>query len=122
MPGDVDAALNLLTSQDVVNKTVVGVVGGSCGVNQAIAARRRAEVKTLVLLSSGTDADGKAFIKSSAKMPLFCAASEEDKNAAASIKKILSLSRIRKASLQCRTTPVTRHRCLRRSGPPCGHS
>src|SRR5215468_5458224 len=51
MPGDVDAAFNFLTSQKDVNKTVIGVVGGSCGVNQAVhAARRHPEVKTLVLL------------------------------------------------------------------------
>jgi len=93
MPADVDAAFSFLTSQDLVNKTVLGVIGGSCGVNQAIqGARRHPEVKTLVLLSGGTDADGEAFIKSSAKMPIFGAASEEDTNAAASIKKILGLS------------------------------
>jgi dienelactone hydrolase len=93
MPGDVDAALKFLTSQNLVNKTVLGVVGGSCGVNQAIqAARRHPEVKTLVLLSGGTDADGEAFIKNSAKMPVFGAASEEDTNAATSIKKIVGLS------------------------------
>src|SRR5437870_10330766 len=59
MPSDVDAAFKFLTSQGQVNKTVIGVVGGSCGVNQAIqAARRHPEVKTLVLLSGGTDAYG----------------------------------------------------------------
>jgi dienelactone hydrolase len=93
MPADVDAAFSFLTSQDLVNKTVVGVIGGSCGVNQAIqAARRHPEVKTLVLLSGGTDADGETFIKNSAKMPILGAASEEDTNAAASIKKIVGLS------------------------------
>jgi len=93
MPGDVDAAFKFLTSQDSVNRTVLGVIGGSCGVNQAIqAARRHPEVKTLVLLSGGTDTDGEAFIKNSAKMPIFGAASEEDSGAAASIKKIVGLS------------------------------
>ena len=93
MPGDVDAAFKFLTAQELVNKTVLGVVGGSCGVNQAIqAARRHPEIKTLVLLSGGTDGDGEAFIKNSAKMPIFGAASEEDTGAAASIKKIVGLS------------------------------
>jgi dienelactone hydrolase len=93
MPGDVDAAFKFLTSQELVNKTVMGVIGGSCGVNQAIqAARRHSEIKTLVLLSGGTDADGETFIKSSPRMPIFGAASEEDTNAAASIKKIVGLS------------------------------
>src|SRR5438132_7245685 len=100
MPGDVDAAFKFLTSQDQVNKTVIGVVGGSCGVNQAIqAARRHPEIKTLVLLSGGTDADGEAFIKSSVKMPIMGAASEEDINAAASIKKIVGLSTNRDSQL-----------------------
>jgi len=93
MPADVDAAFQFLTTQGLVNKTVLGVIGGSCGVNQAIqAARRHPEVKTLVLLSGGTDGDGETFIKNAAKMPIFGAASEEDTNAAASIKKIVGLS------------------------------
>ena len=93
MPADVDAAFQFLTTQGLVNKTVLGVIGGSCGVNQAIqAARRHPEVKTLVLLSGGTDGDGEMFIKNAAKMPIFGAASEEDTNAAASIKKIVGLS------------------------------
>ena len=41
MPGDVDAAFQFLTTQGLVNKTVLGVIGGSCGVNQAIQAARR---------------------------------------------------------------------------------
>lgn len=93
MPGDVDAALKFLSSQDLVNKTLLGVVGGSCGVNQAVqAARRHPDVRTLVFLSGATDADGEAFIKRSTKMPIFGAASEEDTNAAASIKKIIGMS------------------------------
>ena len=100
MPSDVDAAFKFLTSQDQVNKTVIGVVGGSCGVNQAIqAARRHPEIKTLVLLSGGTDADGEAFIKSSVKMPIMGAAGEEDINAAASIKKLVGLSTNRDSTL-----------------------
>src|SRR5262244_3311391 len=100
MPADVDAAFQFLSSQNQVNKTLIGVVGGSCGVNQAIqAARRHPEIKTLVLLSGGTDADGETFIKSSAKMPVFGAASEEDTNAAASIKKIVGLSTNRDSKL-----------------------
>jgi dienelactone hydrolase len=100
MPADVDAAFQFLSSQGQVNKTVMGVVGGSCGVNQTIqAARRHPEIRTLVLLSGGTDADGETFIKNSAKMPIFGAASEEDTNAAASIKKIVGLSTNRDSKL-----------------------
>jgi dienelactone hydrolase len=93
MPGDVEAAMKFLTSQQLVNKTLLGVVGGSCGVNQAVqAARRHPEIRTLVLLSGGTDAEGEAFITNSVKMPIFGAASEEDTAAAALIKKIVGLS------------------------------
>jgi dienelactone hydrolase len=93
MPGDVDAALNFLTSQSTVNKRALGIVGGSCGVNQAVhAARRHPEIRTLVLLSGGTDAEGEAYIKNLPKIPILGAASEEDTNAAAAIRKVVSLS------------------------------
>jgi dienelactone hydrolase len=93
MPGDVDAALTFLTSQPTVNTRALGVVGGSCGVNQAVqASRRHPEVRTIVLLSGGTDAHGEAHIENSPKIPIFGAASEEDTNAAASIRKIVGLS------------------------------
>jgi dienelactone hydrolase len=93
MPGDVDAALKFLTSQSTVNTRALGVVGGSCGVNQAVeASRRHAEIRTMVLLSGGTDAAGEAHIKNSPTIPVLGAASEEDTNAAASIRKIVGLS------------------------------
>ena len=101
MAGDVDAALNFLISQDFVNSNALGIVGGSCGVNQAIqAARRHPTVRTLVLLSGGTDADGETFMKNSAKIPIFGAASEEDTAAAESIKKLVALSSNRSSKLQ----------------------
>jgi dienelactone hydrolase len=93
MPGDVDAALNFLTSQSNVNPRALGVVGGSCGVNQAVqAGRRHPEIRTLVLLSGGTDAEGEAYIKNSPKLPILGVASEEDTNAAAATKKTVGLS------------------------------
>src|SRR5437016_12247185 len=36
MPGDVDAAFKFLTSQGPVNKTVLGVIGGTCGGHRAM--------------------------------------------------------------------------------------
>ena len=91
--GDVDAALSFLTSQGTVNGRALGVVGGSCGVSHAIhAARRHPAVRTLVLLSGGTDPDGEAYIKDAVKIPIFGIASEEDTNAAAAIRKIVGLS------------------------------
>ena len=93
MPGDVDAALKFLSAQPTVINRALGVVGGSCGVNQAVqASRRHPEIRTLVLLSGGTDGRGEAHIKSSATLPIFGAASEEDTDAAAAIKKIVGLS------------------------------
>ena len=93
MPGDVDAALSFMTSQSTVNKRALGVVGGSCGVNQAVhAARRHPEIRTLVVLSGGTDAAGEAYVKDSLKIPILGVASEEDTDAAAGIKKIVGLS------------------------------
>jgi len=93
MPGDVDAALSFLTSQGTSNNRALGVVGGSCGVNQAVhAARRHPEIRTLVLLSGGTDAEGEAYVKDSPGIPIFGAASEEDTSAAAAIRKTVGLS------------------------------
>lgn len=93
MPGDIDAALKFLTAQSTVNGRALGVVGGSCGVNQAVqASRRHPEIRTIVLLSGGTDADGEAHIKGSPNLPVFGVASEEDTEAAASIRKIVGLS------------------------------
>ncbi|MBI2187792.1 MAG: alpha/beta fold hydrolase [Acidobacteria bacterium] len=93
MPGDVDGALKFLTAQNTVIARALGVVGGSCGVNQAIqASRRHPDIRTLVLLSGGTNADGEAHIKASRQIPIFGVASEEDGNAPASIRKIVGLS------------------------------
>jgi dienelactone hydrolase len=94
MPGDVDTALTFLASQNTVIARALGVVGGSCGVNQAIqASRRHPDVRTLVLLSGGTNADGETHITASRQLPVFGVASEEDGNAPASIEKIVGLSR-----------------------------
>jgi dienelactone hydrolase len=93
MPGDVDTALKFLTAQSTVNGRALGVVGGSCGANQAVqASRRHPEIRTIVLLSGGTDAQGEAHIKGSPNLPVFGVASEEDTDAAASIGKIVRLS------------------------------
>lgn len=100
MQADVDDAFGFLTSQEQVNKTMIGIVGGSCGVSQTIhAAKRHSEVKTMVLLSGGTDEEGEVFVKNATKTPIFGAASEEDTNAAASIKKIVALSTNRESKL-----------------------
>ena len=100
-PGDVDAALSFLTSQGTVNPRALGVVGGSCGVSQAIhAARRHPAVRTLVLLSGGTDAEGEAYVKDSPRIPIFGIASEEDTDAAVSIRKLIGLSANRESRVE----------------------
>ena len=107
MPGDVDAALNFLASQSGVNSRALGVVGGSCSVNQAVhASMRREEIRTLVLLSGGTDADGETFIKSASHIPIFGAASEEDAESAAATRKLVELS----------TSPYSRLDILKAAG------
>jgi len=101
MPSDVDAAFTFLTSQEFVNSNALGIVAGSCGVSQGIhAAQRHPTVRTLVLLSGGTDAEGEAFIKNSTKVPIFGVASEEDKAPAESIKKLVGLSTNHSSQLQ----------------------
>ena len=78
-PGDIDAAYAWLTSQPGVDKTRMGAAGASCGVDQAVQlARRHPEVRTVVLLSGGLTANGREFIRDSAWLPIFGAASQGD--------------------------------------------
>ena len=78
-PADVDVAFRYLQSQPGVNRAVIGVGGASCGVNQAVqVARRHPEVKSLVLLSEGTDLAGRQFLHNSPNLPLFLAVADDD--------------------------------------------
>ena len=78
-PGDVDLAFNYLVSQPGVTRTITGVGGASCGVNQSIqVARRHPEVKSLVLLSGNTDRDGREFLRNSQRLPMFFSAADDD--------------------------------------------
>jgi len=93
MPSDIDTALSFLTSQSTVNPRTLGIVAGNCAVNQAVhAARRHPTIRTLVLLSGGTDAEGEAYIKDAPKVPILGVASDEDSDAAAATKKLVALS------------------------------
>lgn len=93
MPGDIEAALGFLKSQSSVNPRAVGIVASNCAVSQAVhAGRHHPEIRTLVLLSGGTDAEGEAYIKDSPKVPILGVASEEDREAAAATKKLVALS------------------------------
>jgi dienelactone hydrolase len=78
-PGDVDTAYKYLISQSGVKKDVIGAGGASCGVNQSIQlARRHPEVKSLVLLSGGTNPDGRRFLKTANGVPIFGSGADDD--------------------------------------------
>jgi dienelactone hydrolase len=92
---DVDVALKYLESQPGVNREMIGAGGASCGVNQAVhLAMRHSEVKSLVLLSEGTDRDGRKFLRNSLDLPVFGAAADDDEDfgVVAWMKWIVSLS------------------------------
>jgi len=79
MPTDVETAYQYLVSQPGVTRDRIAVGGASCGVNQSVhVAANHPEVKALVLLSEGTDASGREFLRTSAKMPLFMAVADDD--------------------------------------------
>src|SRR6267143_4234708 len=79
MPTDVETAYQYLVSQPGVTRDRIAVGGASCGVNQSVhVAANHPEVKALVLLSEGTDASGRQFLRTSAKMPLFMAVADDD--------------------------------------------
>jgi dienelactone hydrolase len=93
-PGDVDAAYAWLVSQTGVNRDRVGIAGASCGVSQAVlAARRHPEVRTVVLLSGGTTAEGREYLKQAAGMPVLAAASRNDGDAVNAMRWWLAWSR-----------------------------
>jgi dienelactone hydrolase len=77
-PGDVDAAYAYLRSQPGV-QAVMGAGGASCGVNQSIQlSRRHPEVKSLVLLSGGTDRSSRQRLRERSSPPLMIAAADDD--------------------------------------------
>jgi len=79
IPTDVETAYQYLVSQPGVSRDMIAVGGASCGVNQSVhVAANHPEVKALVLLSEGTDAGGRQFLRTSAKMPLFMAVADDD--------------------------------------------
>lgn len=78
-PMDVETAYQYLVSQPGVSRDTIAVGGASCGVNQSVhVAANHPEVKALVLLSEGTDAGGRQFLRTSVKMPLFMAVADDD--------------------------------------------
>jgi len=79
-PGDIHTAFHYLLSQPGVTRDVIGVGGASCGVNNSIqtALRHPAEVKSLVLLSGGTDLAGRRFLHQESQPPALFAMADDD--------------------------------------------
>ncbi len=93
-PGDVDAAFAWLSGRPGVDTSRMGIAGASCGVGQAVlAAGRHPAVRTLVLLSGGASAEGRAHLKQAAGMPVFAAASRGDGDAVDTMRWLLGWSR-----------------------------
>jgi dienelactone hydrolase len=78
-PADADMAYRYLVSQPGVNAGIVAAGGASCGVNQSVQlARRHPEVKSLFLLSEGTNAAGREFLRKKGDMSMFLAVADDD--------------------------------------------
>lgn len=78
-PGDIDAAFTFLTTREGVDKERIGAAGASCGVNQATQlARRHPEVKTVVLLSGGLEANAREHIRNTPGLSVLAVGSLDD--------------------------------------------
>ena len=79
-PGDIDLAFQYLVSQPGVTRDVIGLGGASCGVNNSVQTARRhpGEVKSLVLLSGGTDLAGRRFLRERSQLPELFALADDD--------------------------------------------
>lgn len=79
-PGDIDTAFQYLVSQPDIARDVIGVGGASCGVNNSIQTARRhpAAVKSLALLSGGTDLAGRRFLQQESQLPALFAVADDD--------------------------------------------
>jgi dienelactone hydrolase len=107
-PGDVDAVYAYLLSQNEVDKSRIAAGGASCGVGQASAlASRHHEIKALMLLSGNASDAAKDYITKTTSLPVFGAASEDDKAAAAGIKDALGASKNPQSALKI--YPGTEH-------------
>ena len=93
-PADIDAAFKYLLGQPGLDKTRIGAAGASCGVFNSIQlARRHSEVKTLALLSGGTNEEGRKFLQTAAALPLFVSASEDDGDTLPYMRWLMAFSR-----------------------------
>ena len=79
-PGDLETAFQYLISQPGVKRDAIGVGGASCGVNNSIQTARRhpAEVKSMALLSGGTDMAGRQFLRAGSPPPALFVVADDD--------------------------------------------
>ncbi len=95
-PDDIDVAFAFLREQNGVDKSRIGVGGGSCGVTQALhTAERHREVRSLVLLAGPLDPARVSFLARTPSLPIFAAAAADDQydaNAPALMQWILDIS------------------------------
>lgn len=78
-PGDIDAAYEFLLAQPGVDKTRIGIAGGSCSVTHAVRlAERQPGVRSLALLAGQVDPQGIAYLTSTPWLPVFAAAADDD--------------------------------------------
>src|SRR6202050_1663061 len=78
-PGDFDPAFQYLVSQPGVTPDMIGVGGASCGVDNSVQmARRHPEVRSLVLISGGTDLKGRESLRNSARVQVFVSVADDD--------------------------------------------
>jgi pimeloyl-ACP methyl ester carboxylesterase len=79
-PGEIDTAFQYLVSEPGVKRYVIGVGGASCGVNNSIQTARRhpVEVKSLVLLSGGTNLTGRQFLQQASRLPALFSVADDD--------------------------------------------
>ncbi len=100
-PGDVDAAYAYLVAQKGVDKSRIAAGGASCGVTQSSdLATRHHEIKALMLLSGVTSDAARAYISSTASLPVFGAASAGDTNAAQGIREAVAASKNERSTVK----------------------
>lgn len=93
-PGDLDAALHYLLAQPGVDKARIGAGGTSCGANNSVdLAVRHPAVKSLVLISGGTNQAGLNYIRQADGLPILGMASDNDDEFVPYMRWLLAFSR-----------------------------
>ncbi|MBW8769416.1 MAG: alpha/beta hydrolase fold domain-containing protein [Gemmatimonadetes bacterium] len=92
--GDADRVYDWLASQPGVDRTRLGVVGGSCGVALALdfAAHHAEQVRGIVILSGPSDAAQRAFIARTPSIGVLGAASVEEGAAVGYVQPVVAAS------------------------------